>query len=68
MKTKDHDKDKWLSHLRMPYERIFSQRERRTRYKGIERNQFAGFMQAIAHNLKRLVVLEELYPDLNHNA
>lgn len=68
MKAKNHDKDKWLSHLRMPYERIFSQRERRTRYKGIEKNQFSGFMQAIAHNLKRLVVLEELYPQTNHTA
>ena len=57
MKGKNRDKDKWYSSLRSPYERVFSQRERRVRYRGIAKNQFAGFMQAICFNLKRLIVL-----------
>ena len=57
MKGKNKDKDRWYSSLRSPYERVFSQRERRVRYRGIAKNQFAAFMQAICFNLKRLVVL-----------
>lgn len=57
MKSKNKDKDRWYSSLRSPYERVFSQRERRVRYRGIAKNQFAAFMQAICFNLKRLVVL-----------
>ena len=29
---------------------------------GIVKNQFTAFMEAISHNLKRMVVLHELYP------
>lgn len=57
MKGKNKDKDQWYSSLRSPYERVFSKRERRTRYRGIAKNQFAAFMQAICFNLKRLAVL-----------
>jgi len=57
MKSKNKDKDRWYSSLRSPYERVFSQRERRVRYRGIAKNQFAAFMQAICFNLKRLTVL-----------
>lgn len=57
MKNKNKDKDRWYSSLRSPYERVFSQRERRVRYRGVAKNQFAAFMQAICFNLKRLVVL-----------
>lgn len=57
MKSKNKDKDRWYSSLRSPYERVFSQRERRVRYRGVAKNQFAAFMQAICFNLKRLVVL-----------
>jgi len=31
-------------------------------YQGIQKNQFTAFMEAIAHNFKRAVVLAELYP------
>ena len=58
MKGKDKDKDRWLSKMRSPYERIFSQKRRRVRYRGIAKNQFSGFMEALSFNLKRLVVLE----------
>jgi len=58
MKTKNRDRDRWYSHLRAPYERVFSQWAKRVRYRGVAKNQFAAFLQALAFNLKRLVVLE----------
>ena len=58
MLAKNHDKDRWFSHLRMPYERVFSKRNRRVRYRGIAKNQFAAFMAAISFNLKRILVLD----------
>jgi len=57
MKGKNFDLDKWYSHLRSPYERVFSNQSKRTKYKGIAKNQIHAFMQTIAFNLKRLVVL-----------
>jgi transposase, IS5 family len=57
MRAKNHDKDRWLSHLRMPYERVFSKRNQRVRYRGVAKNQFAAFMSAISFNLKRILVL-----------
>ena len=59
MKDKNKDIDKWYSKLRAPYERVFSKTNHRVRYKGIAKNQFSAFMEAIAHNLKRMVVLEK---------
>lgn len=55
MKEKDHDKDKWLTQVRMPYEGIFSQDSHRARYRGIIKNQFQVFMEALAFNFKRLI-------------
>lgn len=55
MKTKNKDLDKYYSAIRSPYERVFSQQNRRVRYKGISKNQFAVFMQALSFNLKRLI-------------
>jgi IS5 family transposase len=57
MKNKNRDQDRWYSGIRSPYERVFSKRERRVRYRGVAKNQFSAFMQAICFNLKRLVVL-----------
>ena len=58
MKGKNRDKDRWISHIRAPYERIFSKTRKRTRYQGIAKNQFTAFMEAISFNLKRLLSLE----------
>jgi transposase, IS5 family len=58
MAGKNKDLDRWLTGIRSPYERVFSQRERRVRYAGVAKNQFAAYMQAIAFNLKRLVILD----------
>lgn len=58
MKNKNKDQDKWYSHIRAPYERVFSKRNQRVRYCGIAKNQFTAFMFALCHNLKRLLVLD----------
>lgn len=58
MKGKNKDLDRFYSRIRSPYERVFSQQNRRVRYSGIAKNQFAEFMNAICFNLKRMVVLE----------
>jgi len=54
-KEKNRDLDKWLSKLRMPFENVFSQKERRSRYRGLAKVQFQVTMEALAHNLKRLI-------------
>jgi IS5 family transposase len=58
MKNKNRDKDKFLTKLRMPYEGVFSKMTKKARYRGIAKNQFQAFMQAFAHNLKRLIKIE----------
>ena len=58
MKDKNKDKDRWYSGIRAPYERVFSKQRKRTRYRGIAKNQFAAFMEAICFNLKRMIVLQ----------
>ena len=62
MKGKNKDLDKWYIKLRSPYERVFSKTNHRVRYQGIAKNQFTAFMEAIAHNFKRAVILNEPYP------
>lgn len=57
MKTKNKDLDKWYSKLRAPYENVFSKVNKRVRYLGIAKNQFAEFMYAFCFNLRRLVVI-----------
>lgn len=61
MKNKNKDLDKFYTKLRSPYERVFSKTNHRVRYNGIAKNQFTAFMESIAHNLKRMVVLDEIY-------
>lgn len=58
MKDKDRDLDRWLSGIRAPYERVFSKQNKRVRYVGVAKNQFAEFMNAIAFNMKRLLVID----------
>jgi IS5 family transposase len=57
MYGKNKDLDRWVSGIRSPYERVFSQQNRRVRYVGIAKNQFAEFMNAICFNMKRLLVI-----------
>jgi transposase, IS5 family len=58
MSAKNHDKDRWLSSVRMPFEGTFSKFQKRARYRGLAKCQFQAFMQAIAHNFKRLVAIQ----------
>lgn len=58
MKGKNKDKDRWYSSLRFPYERVFSKRNRRVRYRGVMKNQFSAFMEAICFNLKRVISID----------
>lgn len=57
MKEKNFDLDRYYSSIRSPLERVFSQDNKRLRYIGIAKNQFAEFMNAICFNLKRLTVI-----------
>ena len=57
MKDKNFDLDKYYTKLWSPFERVFSQENKRTSYVGIAKNQFATFMNAIRFNLKRLCIL-----------
>jgi len=57
MKEKNFDLDRYYSSIRSPLERVFSQDNKRLRYIGVVKNQFAEFMNAICFNLKRLTVL-----------
>ena len=59
MKDKNFDKDKWISKARSPYERVFSKVSKRSRYRGIAKNQFQVFMESLAFNFKRLIKLED---------
>ena len=58
MKEKNRDKDRWYSRLRAPYERVFSKRNQRVRYRGIAKNPFTAFMEAICFNLKRITAID----------
>ncbi len=57
MRGKNRDLDRWITSIRSPYERVFSKQNRRVRYVGISKNQFAEFMNAICFNMRRLMTL-----------
>jgi len=57
MKGKNKDKDKWLTKVRMPFENIFSKDERRARYRGLAKVQMQAFLEALVHNVKRLLTI-----------
>jgi IS5 family transposase len=58
MKGKDFRHDKWLSQIRSPFEGIFSQFQKRVRYRGLAKVQFQEYMEAFRHNLKRLIKID----------
>jgi IS5 family transposase len=59
MKDKNRDLDSWITKMRAPYESTFSKQNNRVRYKGTVKNQGAEFMFAIAHNFRKLLVIED---------
>jgi hypothetical protein len=61
MKGKNCDLDSYYTKLRAPFERVFSKQNKRVKYRGIAKNQFSAFMQAITFNFKRLAVLSQQY-------
>jgi IS5 family transposase len=52
MKGKNTDKDKWISHLRMPFEGVFSFFKKRARYRRVSKVQMQAFMEAMVWNIK----------------
>ena len=58
MKEKNKDLDPWVRKIRSPYERVFSKDNKRVRYVGIAKNQFAEFMKAICFNLRRVTAIK----------
>lgn len=57
MKGKDRRKNGWLSAMRSPYERVFAHRNKRVRYRGLEKVQFQVGIRALTFNLKRVMAL-----------
>lgn len=62
MKGKDKDLDKWRTKMRSPYERVFSQLSKKTRYVGRLKNQFTMLMYGLTYNVKRII---KIYPELS---
>jgi len=58
MRGKNRKKDKWLTRLRSPFENTFSKLFKKSRYRGIAKNQMQAFLEAIVFNIKRLLVLQ----------
>jgi hypothetical protein len=58
MKNKNRDKDRWHCGLRSPYERVYSKRDNRMRYGSQAKVPFQVAMNALTHNMKRLLKLE----------
>ena len=56
-KQKDKDKDAFFSSLRMPFEGVFSQMSKRARYRGKVKVYFQALMEAMVHNVKRLITI-----------
>jgi IS5 family transposase len=57
-KDKDRRKDKWLTKIRSPFENTFSKLSKKSRYRGIAKNQMQVFLEAIVFNVKRLLVIQ----------
>lgn len=57
LKEKNRDKDRWLSAIRAPYERVFARRNKKIRYRGLMKVQFQVGIRALVFNLKRLMTL-----------
>jgi IS5 family transposase len=57
MKDKNRELDKYITKLRSPFERMFSQMNKRARYIGKTKNFFSELLDVMSFNMKRLVVL-----------
>lgn len=59
-KTKNKEKDKFLSQIRMPFEGVFSKLTKRARYRGLAKVHFQVLAESLAHNLKRLIAINQI--------
>ena len=57
MKDKNRQKDRWLSSIRSPYERVFAHCNKKVRYRGLKKVQFQVGIRGLVFNLKRLMAL-----------
>ena len=57
-KDKDRKKDAFFSSLRMLFEGVFSKMPQRARYRGKVKVYFQALMEALVHNVKRLVIIK----------
>jgi len=64
MRDKNKAKDRFLSKLRSPFEGLFSKVNRRARYRGQAKVQMQAFMEALIHNIKRWVIIDDAFQNL----
>jgi len=57
-KSKNRDKDRFISGLRMPFEGVFSKVQKRARFRGQTKVYFQAVIEAIVFNAKRLIACE----------
>jgi IS5 family transposase len=57
MKAKNKDLDRFRASLRSPFESVFSKFKKRARYRHLHKVQMQLFMDAIVHNVKRLLAI-----------
>lgn len=57
-KQKNRDLDRWRSSVRMPFEGVFSKQTKHCRYRTKPKVLFQAIMEAITHNLKRLIQID----------
>lgn len=57
MAGKNKEQDHFRSQMRAPYERVFSKRPKRLRFRSVMKVQFGSAMYALCHNFKRLLSL-----------
>ena len=57
MADKNKEQDHYRAQMRAPYERVFSKRPKRVRFKSVMKVQMQSAMHAMVHNFKRLLRL-----------
>ncbi len=68
MKGKDRHKDRWLSGIRSPFERVFAHRNKRVRYRGLKKVQFQVGIRALVFNLGHHLVSAGSYRFLRQSS
>lgn len=66
-KDKNRSLDKWRSSVRMPYENVFKIQSKIARFKGKIKVTFQAILDALVHNLKRLLNINRITPPIGQN-